>query len=825
MIKQKHVLLVLMLLSTMSLWAQTQWVRGTVRDKETTQPIVGAVVSCDNSTVEVKTSEDGSFAMELPLGRQNLTIKANGYKLTPMSNVVVTSGREVIVTVDLEDEVEKMADVNIKAKKTRDQPNNDAALVSARLFTVDETDRFAGSRGDPARMASNFAGVQGADDSRNDIVIRGNSPAGVLWRLEGIDIPNPNHFAIPGTTGGPVSIINNKMLANSDFFTGAFPAEYGNAVAGAFDLKMRNGNNKKHEMSSQVGIMGWDFMAEGPLNKKSKASYLFTGRYSTLKMFQKLHVPLGTNAIPSYFDGSFKLNFPLKKNASFSVFGIGGASNIAIMISESINSGGQELYGQADRDQYFATNMYVLGATYQKPLSPNSYIKVIASTTRQNVDAHHNLLEGFKQISTDPVKYSYSNILPFMGYNYNTQTAATHTFINQKLSPKASLKYGIQYTHYMYSFIDTVRNMNIVSNDYMSFDTRWNAKGTGDLFIPYIQMKYKFSEKLTGVMGVQSQIFRIGYSPRSASSFQKDTSSTSAAYVLPRFSLRYQLDKKSSFNLGTGIHAQNQSPYIYFYDYHMKVGDTNQSSHPKNIGMGLTKSAHVVLGWDYSLGKASRIKMETYYQYLWNIPIDKYGQTSFSLANTGSGFSRFFPNALINKGVGYNYGFELTLEKFFSGGFYYLFSGSVFNAQYQGSDQKWRSTDFNTNYAMNALFAKEITFKNKNAFNFGGKITMAGARRYSPMDSTLSKIAREYVEDQTKKNTDRFGQAYFRLDFRLSYKINSKKMSHEIAIDLINVTNQKNILKQSYNVATGAVQTDYQLGFLPLFYYKLDFSL
>jgi hypothetical protein len=413
-----------------------------------------------------------------------------------------------------------------------------------------------------------------------------------------------------------------------------------------------------------------------------------------------------------------------------------------------------------------------------------------------------------------------------MGYNYNTQTAATHTFINQKLNPKASLKYGIQYTHYMYSFIDTVRNMMPKSADSNYFDTRWNAKGTGDLFIPYIQMKYKFSEKLTGVMGVQSQIFRIGFSPRSSSTFQRDTACTSAASILPRFSLRYQMDKKSTFNLGTGIHAQNQSPYIYFYDYHTKINDTNtRRAYPKNIGMGLTKSAHVVLGWDYSLGKASRIKLETYYQYLWNIPVDRYGKTSFSLANTGSGFSRFFPGELTNKGVGYNYGLELTVEKFFSGGFYYLFSGSIFNAQYKGSDDVWRSTDFNTNYAMNALFAKEITFKNKNALNLGGKLTMAGARRFSPMDTLQSQIAREYVEDQAKKNIDRFGQAYFRLDFRLSYKINAKKSSHEIAIDLINITNQKNILKNSYNVATGQVQTDYQLGFLPLFYYKLDFSL
>jgi hypothetical protein len=245
--------------------------------------------------------------------------------------------------------------------------------------------------------------------------------------------------------------------------------------------------------------------------------------------------------------------------------------------------------------------------------------------------------------------------------------------------------------------------------------------------------------------------------------------------------------------------------------------------------MGLTKSAHFVLGWDYSLGKSSRIKLETYYQYLWNIPVDDASRgnvTSFSLANTGSGFSRFFPDSkLANSGTGYNYGLELTVEKFFSKGFYYLFSASVFDAKYTGSDGVLRSTDFNTNYAMNGLFAKEITFKNKSVLNFGGKVTLAGARRFSPMDADKSIEAREYVEDQAQKNTLRFDKPYTRFDVRVSYKINAKKVSHEFALDLINVTNNKNILKYSFNVATATAQQDYQLGFLPLFYYKLDFSL
>ncbi len=172
-----------------------------------------------------------------------------------MDNVIVNSGKEVILNIEMEESTALLEEVVIYAQRNG-EVRNEMATVSARQFSVAETNRYAGSRGDPGRMASNFAGVQGADDSRNDIIVRGNAPSGVLWRLEGVNIPNPNHFAIPGTGGGPVTILNNKFLSNSDFFTGAFPAEFGNGIAGAFDLEMRNGNDKT--TNSAVNSVSWE---------------------------------------------------------------------------------------------------------------------------------------------------------------------------------------------------------------------------------------------------------------------------------------------------------------------------------------------------------------------------------------------------------------------------------------------------------------------------------------------------------------------------------------------------------------------------------------
>lgn len=820
--------------------AQNQTVRGTLRDKESQTVIANAKVYFEGpitnppSTFEATTNIKGEFVFtNVPVGRYALAVEAKDYQVFSTNNIVVTSGKEVILGYELEQIIERVGEVTIKGKGKGDKPNNDAALISARLFTVDETDRFAGSRGDPARMASNFAGVQGADDSRNDIVVRGNSPQGILWRMEGIDIPNPNHFAIPGTTGGSVSIINNKILGNSDFFTGAFPAEYGNANAGAFDLKLRNGNNQKREFSSQLGLLGWDALTEGYLGKKGGASYLMTYRYSTLAMFSKLNIPLGTDAVPNYQDYSFKFNFPLKNNkGNLSFFGIGGWSNIDINISKDTLSSA-ELYGDNDRDQLFASKMHIAGTTFQYNIDKNSYFKATIAASTQNVTAEHQLV--FRHVIGKEIidgveyqKYQNDSFKRNLSYEFDTKTIATHAFYNKKFSAKSSMRAGLQLTQYYYMFDDSALNFNPTSPLYWKFSVRWNSNGTAFMAIPYVQWKYKFSPALTLSTGVQMQSYTVHYDPSNTPLGNNGTgekySNTSNSGPLFRFGARYQLSKRDAINLGLGMHSQNQSAYVYYYQ---KPGNST----PHNLGMGLSRSNHAVLGWDHQMGKASRIKVETYYQQLSNLPVERlmasngYKGSSFSLANTGSGFSRFFPDSLENTGIGKNYGVEFTIERFFSKGFYYLASLSVFNAQYQGSDKIWRSSDFNTDYAANGLIAKEFVFKNKNSLNIGGKVTFAGARRYSPIDTLATRNEREYIEKSDLKNTQRFGSPYRRFDVRIAYRINAKKASHEIAFDLVNVTNRKNVLKYSYIDTAPYYRETYQLGFLPLFYYKLDFSL
>ncbi len=797
-------------LSLLSQAQITQVIRGTVVDQESQFPLIGVnvtVTTADGNLLGNTTDIDGEFSIpEVPLGRNAVTFSYLGYNDVLLSDIMVNSAKEVILNIEMEEKVMELDEVVVYAKRSG-EVSNEMATVSAREFSVQETNRYAGSRGEPARMASNFAGVQGADDSRNDIIIRGNSPQGVLWRLDGFNIPNPNHFSIPGTGGGPVTILNNKFLANSDFFTGAFPAEYGNGIAGVFDLKMRNGNNKKHEISAQLGFLGTELMAEGPLSKKSKASYLATYRYSTLQLFQFLNINVGTDAIPQYQDAAFRLNFPLKKGGNLAFFGIGGTSRIDIVLSPETEVDTSTLiFGSNDRDQYFGSRMGIVGATYTRPLNINTFVKAGISASHSSIDANHDYFER----SIENNRYVLDTLVNVLDYTFTENKYSAYFFTNWKMNKKTSFKAGVNLDVFNLIYQDSVRLITPSSTGgttlFDPWQTRWNADAFTTLIQPYIQAKFRVNEALTLTSGITSTYYNIN--------------NNSLAPIEPRLGLSYQISPKQKIGFGLGVHSQIQSNYLYFYGNRLEDGEPVQY----NRDMGLTKSNHAVLSYDRSLAKNLRLKLETYYQYLYNIPVEEQS-SSFSLINAGSGFSRFFPNELTNSGTGRNYGVEMTIEKFFTTGYYFLITSSLFDSKYRGSNEEWRNTSFNGTYALNALFAKEFDLGGKSSLNIGGKVTYAGGRRFGDVDEAASALALEVIyEDNDNFNRYLF-RPYFRTDAKVNYRYNTKKLTHELAIDFVNIFNTRNILTLTYapDNPLGPIREEYQLGFLPLFYYRVDF--
>ena len=821
-------ILILLCLGISSAFAQqpTQTVRGKVFDSESQFPLVGVKVQIFTSDSTKKcravTDFDGEFKIpNIPVGKHELTTTILMYDVK-MITIEVNSGKETIVQIPMTESFIEQEAVVVTGRK-KGQVINELALISSQQFSVSETDRYPGSRSDPARMASNFAGVGGADDSRNDIVIRGNSPLGVVWRVEGVDIPNPSHFSISGSTGGPVSILNNKILANSDFFMSAFPAEYGNSTSGVFDLKLRKGNDSKHEFTGQFGFLGTELMAEGPMGKDGKSSYLVMGRYSTLSLFSSLGIKIGTDAVPTYGDGAFKFNWKLKNGGALSLFAIGGASDIAIEIenpgtlAEQLAAGvtteeTSELYGEGDRDQFFGTAMAVAGLTYKKPLNEKTFLAATLAYSYEQQKSNHDFIDRTGNIIGDDSIVVHNGRYDLMAYAFKISKGSGFFSINHKINKKHLIKVGINLDAYFYNMHDSVLEaVHTMDPSTHVWDERWDYEGASMLVQPFVQWKWRMTEKMAFTAGIHNQFFSF---------MGNDKINMSIAE--PRIGWKLKMKNGQAISAGAGMHSMTQPMYTYLY--HQE--DTDGEKVYENMDMDFSRSLHTGVGYEKAFKKSLNLKMEAYYQHLYNIPVTV-APSAFSLINMGSGFQRFFPQDLQNSGTGTNYGAEITLQKYFDKSFFFMFSGTVFNSTYVASDNIERSTSYNGNYIFNLLAGKEWKVGEKQSISLGFKATVAGGKLYGTVDTAATNTFQELIYLDEGFNSRQF-PVYYRIDAKINWKFNAKKVTHEIGLDLVNVTARQNLLGLSYapnlfDSVAEPVAERYQLGFLPLFYYKIDF--
>ena len=786
---KKILLLIISIAFQTTLFAQpyTQTIRGRVTDKATQQPMPGAnIIVLDTGLAKgAVTDADGWFKLDnIALGRVSIDISFVGYRHVTNHNLFLISGKEMILTIELEEEVQQVGEAVVKASRQKNRPNNDMAVISARSFTIEETEKYAGSRGDIARMASAYAGVSFANDSRNDIVIRGNSPAGLLWRLEDIDLPNPNHFAENGTTGGPVSMLNNNVLRNSDFFTSAFPAEYGNALSGVFDLKMRNGNNEQFEHIFQVGFNGLELGSEGPLSKNHKSSYLANYRFSVMDFVSLLGVNFGTTGVPHYQDLSFKFNFPVKKGL-VTFFGIGGISSVAMLDSKAKD---ESLYTNEGQDLYNGSKMGATGLSWLRYLSSKTYAKVILSGFYQNGGTEIDTLDADK----NKTRYFDHNISEYR----LSLSAFTGTKFNASLSSKAGfiidqMGYDMKTKQYDYDSLRMITRLQ---------ENKSLGEG-GYLLRTFLQLNYKVSGNWLFTPGINLLYYTLTGKPS----------------LEPRMGFSWSYRENRSINLGYGTHAKMQTLGTYYLGSYLPDGQYVET----NTGLGYTKSQQVVLGHDWNIDENLRLKTELYYQYLYEVPVEQ-RPTWFSILNTGAGWGVGAEDSLVNEGTGRNYGLEITFEKFLSKGYYYLFTGSLFDSKYKGSDELERNTTFNGNFVLNVLGGKEFPIKQKSTLTVDLKITWAGGTPYIPIDVARSMEEETTVLDLSNPYASRYPD-YFKADIKFGFKMNGKNMTQEYLIFIENVTNHKNVFGQFYKKSEGEVITLYQLGIYPMMQYRITF--
>jgi hypothetical protein len=766
----------------------TQSVRGIITDKDSKMPLPGVTVVVEGTNPLIGTSTDanGEFVLrQVPVGRQNLRFSFLGYKEASATDVEINSGKELVLNIGMEESVTTLQEVAVVGHRNKTQALNEMNSISARTFSVEESGRYAGSRNDVSRMASNYAGVTNGDDSRNDIVIRGNSPMGLLWKLEEMEIPSPNHFTSVGSGGGPVSMLNYNVISNSDFMTGAFAAEYGNASSGVFDIKLRNGNNQKHEYMLQAGALGTELMMEGPFKNGYKGSYLINYRFSTTSILRVMNINFGYSGQADYQDISYNVSLPVSTKGTLGIFGMGGRSIYKVLYKDKEKE-------DFSPDSYLNTNTKWISSTaasgmsYQHRISDNSYIKTIAGVS--------GIYEIGREDSVGLINYE--EYPRYRGENYQYKLTL-HTYIKSKLNARNKIKVGIIADRYNYSFdtkFDADANGNLLD--------RYDGNGTAPLIQAYGQWNYSFTDNLLLTTGLHYQYLQLNDDQA----------------IEPRASIKWNFRPQHAFTLGYGLHSQMQSLPIYMVSTNINGNIINT-----NKNLKFSKSHQFVFGYNWMITNNTAIKAETYYQYLFDIPVTSDSRrSSFSAINEGMSYFFTTEDSLVNNGTGRNFGLELTLEKFFGKGYYYLVTASLFDSKYKGSDGVLRNTAFNGKYVFNVLAGKEFKINDRSKIMVDFKVTTAGGKRYTPIDYAASQVAKEAVRIESQAYSQQF-KDYFRTDIKVTYRFNGLGKAQEVFINVDNVFNTKNVFAQTYDAGRNQLGNIYQLGIFPTFQYKIYF--
>lgn len=772
-----------------------QTIKGTIIDKESEMPLIGAnieLITSDNS-FGTTTDIDGRYYIEnVPPGRHVMQVSYLGYETMTLPNIVVSAGKQVVINLGMEESIIALDEVIIKASTPKDKTVNEMATVSARTFSMEEVIRYSGGRNDVSRLVSNYAGVSTADDSRNDIVIRGNSPTAVQWKLEGVAIPNPNHFATLGTTGGPVSAMNTNMLRTSDFLTSAFPAEYGNALSGVFDIGFRSGNKDKFETTLQLAAFsGVEAMLEGPLNNKKNSSFLVSFRNSFVGLANELGIPIGTNATPDYRDLSFKFDFGKTALGKLELFGIGASSNISFLASEVDSN---DLFAEPDADARAESRLGILGLKHTYLINDRAYLR----TTLLGTHAQNDFIQERYLDNTLTAKQKYASA------NDVLNRQVINSFLNVKQSARVTFRVGITAERMDVSTTgtDSSGNPDLDGNGIEDIETIRDSDEQLYLLEAYAMEKFKLSAKSTLNLGLHYQYLDF----------------TDQGQLEPRVAYNYELSPKDELNIAYGLHSQiTPLPFLF------QVRESEGQSELINNSLDFTKAHHMVIGWNKQLGNNWRSKLEIYYQSLFDVPVEM-TSSSFSILNFGADFGFPTRGPLVNEGTGKNYGIEMTLEKFFSNQFYGLLTTSLFESKYTGSDGVERNTAFANNLVVNLLGGKEFNIGKNNRISLDFKYTYAGGRRYTPVDLVASQVIDSEVLIEEKAFSERYPH-YMRLDFKIGISLNSSKrnFSQQFFLDFQNITNRENVFVNRYNRVTNEVNTVYQAGFFPDIMYRVQF--
>ena len=789
-IKFKDYMLLLLLAVPFSTHAQlSQTLRGQIAEAGIEQPVPGAVVRIvlPDTTLHAVTDAQGWFAIkEVPLGRHKVMVQHVAYRPLVLKGMLVEAGKEPVLQLQLEPAAHALEEAVVHATKAINPLTEGLNTVP---LSVEQTERTAVTFYDPARFVETAPGVIIANDQANNVSVRGNTPNAVHWELEGLEIVNPNHLSNAGTFsdritygGGSVNILSSQLLGYSAFYKGAFAPEFGNAVGGIFDMHLRRGNNEEREHTVRLSLLGMDFATEGPVGN-SKASYLVNYRYSTIGLLSALGVDFGNEAI-TFQDLSFNLVIPTQ-SGTFTVFGIGGLSQN----DHSALADPEEWESEKDRyDILFSSKMGAAGATYSKPLGSRTLLNAAVAWS----GTESSRLSTF---STDSI------IPPLYGEDedyFQEQKLSGRLDLHYRLSKRYSLRVGSRASLGRQELL-AQRGQKVLYHS-EAIAEAWEPFL---LLQPYVALRGQLSNSLSFVTGLHLLHYSLA----------GDLS------VEPRFQLAWAPSQKNQFTLAYGLHSQTQLAPVYF----ARVTDLSGEAIFPNLDLGLTKAHHITGGYTRALTPATFLKLEAYYQHLYNIPVAEDDASTFSAANQLEGY---VTQPLVNEGIGRNYGLEMSLLRPLESGYYYTVSATLFESEYATRPGgEWLNTPFNSTYAVSAVAGGEIYSSRggkSRSYHINVRSQYRGGFWQMPIVQSASVAAGATVFNDEEGYTNRLPN-YFRTDIRFAIKRERKNYTRTISLDLQNVTNHENVGFYYFDPLLNEVIAQNQLGIVPVLAYRIDF--
>ncbi|MEO0775179.1 MAG: TonB-dependent receptor [Bacteroidota bacterium] len=755
-------------MSTLRAQSPTQTIRGQVRDADNGEALIGANVRLLHldQILGAQTDSLGQFRIAgVPVGHRSLQISYVGYTTVAYPELLIEAGRELVLEVQMAPEATTFETLVLYAPSYSPSA---LAPVSQQTITVQEARRFPATFNDPARLAMSYPGVVSSNDQANNMVIRGNSPALMAWHLEGVEIVNPNHLTTAGTAndrptanGGGVNILSAQLLGASTFLSGAFPANYGNSLAGVMDMRLRSGNSEQYEFTGQVGLIGIDVAGEGPLVKGSDASFLVNYRYSTLGVLSALGVDLGDETI-NFQDLSFNLNLPTAKAGRFRFFGMGGLS------SNQFEAPRDTALWEFQKDQFdirYESRMGLLGATHRLALGNTGiWRSTLAYSAQESTRTGIFYTPDFegRLLENDTLRQ---------------RRLALHTVWNSRPAPWWRWQVGLRLTQQA----PTVFSDNPNS-------ARLNGSSMGWLWQPYASTRLFWSATN---LELNAGLHFTQYTFNGSNALE------------PRLALSWK-KARQEWTLAYGLHSKLQLPQLYFLE-----------SRPANRDLELSKAHHLVLAHQWLAGSDTRLKTELYYQQLFDVPEIVEGDAVYSAINLIEAF--ITPRGdFSNTGTGRNYGLEITWQHFISRNYYYLLNASLYESEYRANGQ-WLNTRFNGNYLINLTGGKEFVKQKKGRQRTLGvnlRLSYRGGFWETPIDLEASRQLGRTVFDQSRAFSEKLPDV-FKVDFRLYFRKDKAGSSSTWALDLQNATGQENLAFRYYDTFRQEVVDQLQLGLIP----------